>query len=140
MGRWGRYEIQFRLRPKLPIRVVCARQLESDEQLTLNIGLRYDVSLPETERHKPYELVRSTMTNPLNGGTISYPIRSPERRHRPLLGGEVFNVPVAHQLAHRLKTYTTIRFAYQSRLDGERGVRDLYGKLARAPMVVELRF
>ena len=60
-------------------------------KLTLNLGLRYDVSLPRTERHNRMNWFDPNATNPLNGGTISYtdPI-SGQPVTRPLLGGEVF--------------------------------------------------
>jgi hypothetical protein len=61
-------------------------------KLTLNIGLRYDVSLPRTERHNRMNWFDPNVANPLNGGSISYvdPI-SGNNVTRPLLGGEVFN-------------------------------------------------
>jgi hypothetical protein len=61
-------------------------------KLTLNLGLRYDVSLPRTERHNRMNYFDPNVTSPLNGGTISYsdPITG-QNVTRPLLGGEVFN-------------------------------------------------
>jgi hypothetical protein len=63
-------------------------------KLTLNLGLRYDVSLPRTERHNRMNWFDPTVTSPLNGGTITYadPL-SPTNATvtRALLGGEVFN-------------------------------------------------
>ncbi len=60
-------------------------------KLTLNIGLRYDVSLPRTERYNRMNWFDPNATSPLNGGTLSYtdPITG-QPVTRPLLGGEVF--------------------------------------------------
>ena len=65
---------------------------KATSKLTLNLGLRYDVSLPRTERHNRMNWFDPTMTNPLNGGTISFtdPL-SQQNVTRALLGGEVFN-------------------------------------------------
>ncbi len=60
--------------------------------LTLNLGLRYDVSLPRTERHNRTNWFDPNAVSPLNGGTISYvdPITQ-QTVNRALLGGELFN-------------------------------------------------
>ena len=60
-------------------------------RLTLNLGLRYDVSLPRTERHNRMNWFDPNVVNPLNGGNISYvdPITN-QNVTRPLLGGEMF--------------------------------------------------
>jgi hypothetical protein len=61
-------------------------------KLTLNLGLRYDVSRPRTERHNRMNWFDPSVTNPINGGTISYPDPvTGDPVTRPLLGGEVFN-------------------------------------------------
>jgi Carboxypeptidase regulatory-like domain len=59
--------------------------------LTLNLGLRYDVTLPRTERFNRQNWFDLNVTNPLNGGSISYtdPL-SGLPVTRALLGGEVF--------------------------------------------------
>ncbi len=61
-------------------------------KLTLNLGLRYDVSLPRTERHNRTNWFDPNATSPLNGGTITYqdPLTG-QNVTRALLGGEVFN-------------------------------------------------
>src|ERR1700682_916195 len=61
-------------------------------KLTLNLGLRYDVSLPRTERHNRTDWFNPNAVSPLNGGSITYtdPITG-QNVTRPLLGGEVFN-------------------------------------------------
>jgi len=58
-------------------------------KLTLNIGLRYDVSLPRTERHNRQNWFDPTVASPL--GSISYadPLTG-QNVNRQLVGGEVF--------------------------------------------------
>ncbi len=60
-------------------------------KLTLNLGLRYELNLPRTERYDRMNSVDPNVTNPFNGGTISYtdPITN-QPVTRPLLGAEVF--------------------------------------------------
>jgi hypothetical protein len=60
-------------------------------RLTLNLGLRYDVSLPRTERHNRMNWFDPNAVNPLNGGNITYtnPI-SGQTVTQALLGGEIF--------------------------------------------------
>ncbi len=60
-------------------------------KLTLNLGLRYDVSLPRTDRFNHQNWFDPNVVNPLNGGSISYtdPLTGNPVK-RPLLGGEVF--------------------------------------------------
>ncbi len=62
--------------------------------LTLNIGLRYDVSLPRTERYNRMNWFDPSVASPL--GSISYadPI-SGQNVTRSLIGGEVFDSPSA---------------------------------------------
>jgi Carboxypeptidase regulatory-like domain/TonB dependent receptor len=63
-------------------------------KLTLNVGLRYDVTLPRTDRFNHQNWFDPNAVNPLNGGKISYtdPLTS-NAVTRPLLGGEVFANP-----------------------------------------------
>jgi len=62
--------------------------------LTLNLGLRYDVTLPRTERYNRQNWIDLNATNPLNGGSITYtdPLTGIDVT-RPLLGAEVFANP-----------------------------------------------
>jgi hypothetical protein len=60
-------------------------------KLTLNLGLRYDVSLPRTERHNRMNWFDPTVVSPLNGGSITYqnPLTG-DNVTQTLYGGEVF--------------------------------------------------
>jgi carboxypeptidase family protein/TonB-dependent receptor-like protein len=63
-------------------------------RLTLNLGLRYDVNTPRTERYNRMNWFNPDAVSPINGGTITYP--DPVTGNtvtRPLLGGEVFASP-----------------------------------------------
>ena len=85
-------------------------------KLTLNVGLRYDVSLPRTDRFNHQNWFNPDAVSPLNGGSISYtdPLTGAAVT-RPLLGGEVF------ANSHQRTTYVTdwrdfqprFGFAYQ---------------------------
>src|SRR3984957_17181801 len=87
-----------------------------DQKLTLNLGLRYDVTLPRTDRYNRQNYFDPNVTSPLNGGSLSY---NDEITGQPttlqLTGGEVFATP------GQRTTYVTdwhdvqprIGFAYQ---------------------------
>ena len=63
-------------------------------KLTLNLGLRYDVSLPRTERENRQNWIDLNMTNPLNGGSVTYDdILTGNPVTLNLRGGEVFASP-----------------------------------------------
>ncbi len=63
-------------------------------KLTLNLGLRYDVTMPRTERYNRMDWFNPNATNPLNGGTLSYPSPvSGQNVNLQLQGGEVFATP-----------------------------------------------
>ncbi len=95
--------------------------------LTLNLGLRYDVSLPRTERHNRMNWFDPNVVSPLNGGSISYtdPI-SGDNVTRTLYGGEMFtnsNIRTNWQtdwkdwqprfgFAYQIKKNTVIRGGY----------------------------
>jgi hypothetical protein len=63
-------------------------------KLTLNLGLRYDVNTPRTERYNRMNWFNPDAVSPINGGNITYqdPL-SGNTVTRPLLGGEVFASP-----------------------------------------------
>ena len=60
-------------------------------KLTLNLGLRYDVTLPRTDRYNHQDYFDPNATSPLNGGSVSYtdPITG-QPVNLALKGGEVF--------------------------------------------------
>jgi hypothetical protein len=65
-----------------------------NQKLTLNLGLRYDVTLPRTDRYNRQNSFDPNAPSPLNGGTLSFtdPITQ-QPVTRQLLGGEVFVTP-----------------------------------------------
>ena len=85
-------------------------------KLTLNLGLRYDVSLPRTDRFNHQNWFDPNVVNPLNGGSISYtdPLTGNPVK-RPLLGGEVF--ANSHERTNYVTDWKDIQprfgFAYQ---------------------------
>jgi outer membrane receptor protein involved in Fe transport len=60
-------------------------------KLTLNLGLRYDVTLPRTDRYNHQDYFDPTATSPLNGGSVTYtnPVTG-QPVDLALKGGEVF--------------------------------------------------
>jgi Carboxypeptidase regulatory-like domain/TonB dependent receptor/TonB-dependent Receptor Plug Domain len=86
------YEIQFRpATENYQYAWFVQDNWKATPKVTLNMGLRYDVTLPRTDRYNRQNWFDPTAVNPLNNGTITYndPITlSPVTR--PLLGGEVF--------------------------------------------------
>ena len=85
-------------------------------KLTLNLGLRYDVSLPRTDRFNHQNWFDPNVVNPLNGGSFSYtdPVTG-NPVTRPLLGGEVF--ANSHQRTNYVTDWKDFQprfgFAYQ---------------------------
>ncbi|MGA6981318.1 MAG: TonB-dependent receptor [Candidatus Sulfotelmatobacter sp.] len=85
-------------------------------KLTLNLGLRYDVSLPRTDRFNHQNWFDPTAVSPLNGGKISYtdPLTG-NPVTRALLGGEVFANP--HNRTNYVTDWKDVQprfgFAYQ---------------------------
>jgi hypothetical protein len=63
-------------------------------KLTLNLGLRHDVTLPRTDRYNRQNWFDPNVTSPLGGGSISYTDQvSGAPVTLPLVGGEVFVTP-----------------------------------------------
>jgi len=60
-------------------------------KLTLNLGLRYDVTLPRTDRFNHQDYFDANATSPLNGGSVTYtnPVTG-QPVNLALKGGEVF--------------------------------------------------
>ncbi len=91
----GFYEVQFRpASENYQYAVFAQDNWKATQKLTLNLGLRYDVSLPRTERFNRMNWWNPNVTNPLNGGSISYtnPVTG-QPVTTPLLGAEFFNSP-----------------------------------------------
>jgi hypothetical protein len=97
-------------------------------KLTLNLGLRYDVNTPRTERHNRMNWFNPDVTSPLNGGEISYtdPLTGLPVT-RPLLGGEVFASP--SERTNWVTDWKDIqpRFGFSYLLDKNTVVRGGYG-------------
>ena len=94
-GCGSNYEIQFQpATENYQFAWFGQDNLKVTPKLTLNLGLRYDVSLPRTDRFNHQNWFDPNATNPLNGGTISYtdPLTNAAVT-RPLMGGEVFASP-----------------------------------------------
>ncbi|MGC2058306.1 MAG: TonB-dependent receptor, partial [Candidatus Sulfotelmatobacter sp.] len=86
------YEIQFQpATENYQYATFAQDNWKATPKLTLNLGLRYDVSLPRTDRFNHQNWFDPNVVSPLNGGSISYtdPLTGNPVK-RPLLGGEVF--------------------------------------------------
>ncbi|MBI3477723.1 MAG: TonB-dependent receptor [Acidobacteria bacterium] len=60
-------------------------------KLTLNLGLRYDVTLPRTDRHNRQNWFDPNVASPLNGGSLTYADAvTGQPVTVPLTGGEFF--------------------------------------------------
>ncbi|HYM74563.1 MAG TPA: TonB-dependent receptor [Candidatus Dormibacteraeota bacterium] len=89
------YEIQFRpATTNYQYGFFAQDNWKVNAKLTLNLGLRYDITLPRTDRHNRQDWFDPNVTSPLNGGSVSYsdPV-SGQTVNLPLRGGEVFASP-----------------------------------------------
>ncbi len=110
------YEIQFRpASENYQYAVFAQDNWRTTQKLTLNLGLRYDVSLPRTERFNRMNWWNPNVINPLNGGTLSYDDQFNGPTTLTLHGGEFFNSPSVR--SDWLTDWTDIQprfgFAYQ---------------------------
>lgn len=113
----GYYEIQFQpATENYQYAWFAQDNYKVTPKLTLNLGLRYDVSLPRTDRLNRENWFDPNAVSPLNGGSLMYtdPLTgSPVTR--PLLGGEVF--ANSHQRTNYVTDWRDIQprfgFAFQ---------------------------
>ncbi len=88
------YEIQFRpATTNYQYGVFAQDNWKVSPKLTLNLGLRYDVTLPRTDRYNRQNWFNPNATSPLNGGSLSYTDQFNGPVTLQLLGGEVFASP-----------------------------------------------
>ena len=123
----GFYEIQFRpASENYQYATFAQDNWKVTSKLTLNLGLRYDVSLPRTERFNRMNWFNETIPNPLNGGSLSYVDQFYGRTKLTFVGGEQFNSPSVRSdwltdwhdvaprvgLAYKLAPKTVLRGGY----------------------------
>jgi hypothetical protein len=88
----GGYEIQFRpAMQNFQYAWFAQDNWKATPNLTVNVGLRYELALPRTERHNRQNWFDPNAINPLNGGSITYqdPLTQ-QTVTRTLYGGERF--------------------------------------------------
>lgn len=123
------YEIQFRpAMENFQYAWFAQDNWKARPNLTLNFGLRYELSLPRTERHNRQNWWDPNAINPLNGGSITYtdPLTQ-DTVTRTLYGGERFTN--ANNRTNWDTDYHNIapRFGFSYQLDSKSVVRGGYG-------------
>ena len=94
-GCGSSYEIQFRpATTNYQYGFFAQDNWKVNPKLTLNLGLRYDVTLPRTDRYNRQNWFDPNVANPLNGGSLTYtdPVTGQPVTVQ-LNGGEVFVSP-----------------------------------------------
>ncbi|MGA8154415.1 MAG: TonB-dependent receptor [Terriglobales bacterium] len=116
-GCGSTYEIQFRpATSNYQYGFFAQDNWKVTPKLTLNLGVRYDVTLPRTDRYNRQNWFDPNVASPLNGGSLSY---NDEILNQPvtlqLKGGEVFASP--NQRTNYVTDWSNIQprfgFAYQ---------------------------
>jgi hypothetical protein len=110
------YEIQFRpATSNYQYGFFALDNWKVTPKLTLNLGLRYDVTLPRTDRYNHQNWFDPNVKSPLNGGSLSYTDDQGNPVTLQLHGGEVFASP--NQRTNYVTDWSNIQprfgFAYQ---------------------------
>jgi outer membrane receptor protein involved in Fe transport len=110
------YEIQFRpATSNYQYGFFAQDNWKVNHKLTLNLGLRYDVTLPRTDRYNRQNSFDPTVPSPLNGGSLQYNDQFNGPTTLQLRGGEVFASP--NQRTNYVTDWSDIQprfgFAYQ---------------------------
>ena len=94
-GCGSSYEIQFRpATTNYQYGFFAQDNWKVNPKLTLNLGLRYDVTLPRTDRYNRQNWFDPNVANPLNGGSLTYTdLVTSQPVTVQLNGGEVFVSP-----------------------------------------------
>ena len=116
-GGGSYYEIQFRpATTNYQYGFFALDNWKTTSKLTLNLGLRYDVTLPRTDRFNRQNSFDPNVTSPLNNGSLNYsnPVTG-DPVTIALKGGEVFATP--NQRTNYVTDWSDIQprigFAYQ---------------------------
>jgi outer membrane receptor protein involved in Fe transport len=88
-----------------------------NDKLTLNLGLRYDINFPRTERYNRMSIFNLTATSPLAGQISGFPnlkgaMMFAGPGHRAYTSTDYNNVGPRLGLAYQVKPNTVVRLAY----------------------------